>query len=200
MSVFGHWFSILKQVLAKDNPALMKAADAYLRLGITTNEAVISCWKTKYTHHQIRPVTYIRKHMGYADWNPLISTPPHPEYSAAHGTISGSAGYALESVFGPNYSFTDHTYDVLGMSPRTFGSFDVFAPNTALRKPYSSCCMVTGISPGKNGKYCGESSKTVGLTALIRIPFSSSMAHNCTFVLSAGRRPGVLLPVKAIVH
>ncbi len=32
--------------------------------------------------------------------------------------------------------------------------------------------MVTGIAPGKNGKYCGEFSITVGLTALMRIPFS----------------------------
>ncbi len=36
--------------------------------------------------------------------------------------------------------------------------------------------MVTGISPGKKGKYFGEFSITVGLTALMRMLFSNSIA------------------------
>ena len=165
VTVFGHWFSILKQVFEKDNPGLMKAADAYLRLGITMNDATISCWKTKYTHHQIRPVTYIRKHMGYGDWNPLISTPPHPEYSAAHGTISGSAGYALESVFGANYSFTDHTYDGLGMSPRNFNSFDAAAKQAAISRLYGGIHYRLSAETGNTqGKKVGENVKGLLIT------------------------------------
>ena len=143
----------------------MKAADAYLRLGITMNDATISCWKTKYTHHQIRPVTYIRKHMGYGDWNPLISTPPHPEYSAAHGTISGSAGYALESVFGANYSFTDHTYDGLGMSPRNFNSFDAAAKQAAISRLYGGIHYRLSAETGNTqGKKVGENVKGLLIT------------------------------------
>jgi len=33
VTVFGHWFSILKQVLEKEKTPLMKGAEAYLRLG-----------------------------------------------------------------------------------------------------------------------------------------------------------------------
>lgn len=165
VSVFGHWFSILNQVLDKKDPGLMKAADAYLRLGITMHDATISCWQTKYKYHQIRPVTYIRKHMGYGDWNALISTPPHPEYSAAHGTISGSAGYAMESVFGQNYGFTDHTYDVLGMSPRTFNGFDAAAREAAVSRVYGGIHYRPSTETGNaQGKKVGENVKGLLIT------------------------------------
>ena len=136
VTVIGHWFNILRQVLLKERPNLMDAAAAYLRLGITMNDATISCWKAKYNYHQLRPVTYIRKYMGHADWNSFITTPPHPEYSAAHATISGSAAFALESVFGKNYSFTDHTYDGIGMSARSFNSFDAAGKEAGLSRLY----------------------------------------------------------------
>lgn len=165
VSAFGHWFSILKQVLDKDNPGLMKAADAYLRLGISMNDATISCWKTKYTYHLLRPVTYIRKHMGFGDWNPLITTPPHPEYSAAHATLSGAAGYALESVFGPNYNFTDHTYDVLGMSPRNFTSFEEAGEEAGISRVYGGIHYRPSVETGNTqGKKVGENVKKLLIT------------------------------------
>lgn len=136
VTAFGHWFSILKQVLEHEKTSLMKGAEAYLRLGVTMNDATISVWKAKYTYHQVRPVTYIRKYMGQGEWMPVISTPPHPEYSAAHGTISASAGFALESVFGKNHSFTDHTYDVIGMSPRNYSSFEAAGTEAGISRLY----------------------------------------------------------------
>lgn len=157
VSAFGHWFSILRQVLDKDNPGLMQAADAYLRLGISMHDAAISCWKTKYTYHLLRPVTYIRKHMGFSDWSPLISTPPHPEYSAAHATLSAAAGYALESVFGANYPFTDHTYDVLGMAPRSFAGFAAAGWEAGISRLYGGIHYRPSIETGNmQGKKVGE--------------------------------------------
>ncbi len=156
VSVFGHWFSIFKQVLEKEKTSLMKGAEAYLRLGVAMNESTISCWKAKYTYHTIRPVTYIRKYMGYSDWNSLISTPPHPEYSSAHSTISASGVYALESVFGKNYSFTDHTYDGIGMSPRSFSSFDAAAKEAGLSRLYAGIHYRSTVEIGNTqGKYVG---------------------------------------------
>jgi len=157
VTAFGHWFSILKQVLEKEKAPLMKGAEAYLRLGITMNDATISCWKAKYTYNLLRPVTYIRKHMGYTDWNSLISTPPHPEYSAAHATLSASAGYALESVFGKNYSFTDHTYDVIGMNPRSFTSFEAAGIEAGLSRLYGGIHYRPSIETGNTqGKKVGS--------------------------------------------
>ena len=153
VTAFGHWFSILKQVLEKEKTPLMKGAEAYLRLGVTMHDAAISCWKTKFTYHLLRPVTYVRKYMGYSNWSPLISTPPHPEYSAAHATISASAGFALASVLGKNYSFTDHTYDDIGMGSRSFSSFEAAGEEAGLSRLYGGIhyrpSIETGTTQGK---------------------------------------------------
>lgn len=157
VTAFGHWFSIFKQVLADDNPSLIKAADAYLRLGISMHDAAVDCWKAKYTYHLLRPVTYIRKHMGFSTWTPFISTPPHPEYSAAHATLSAAAAYALESVFGPTYAFTDHTYDALGMSPRSFASFEAAGAEAGLSRLFGGIHYRPSIQAGNTqGKKVAE--------------------------------------------
>lgn len=101
-------------------------------------------------------VTYIRKYMGYADWSSLISTPPHPEYSSAHSAISASGVYALESVFGKAYSFTNHTYDGIGMSPRSFNSFDAAAKEAGLSRLYAGIHYRSTIDIGNvQGKKVG---------------------------------------------
>jgi PAP2 superfamily len=162
VTVFGHWFSILKQALEKDQINLLTAANAYMRLGITLNEATISCWKAKYTYNQLRPITYIRKHMGYTNWNALIVTPAHPEYSAAHATLSASAGYALESVLGKNYGFVDHTYDEIGMNPRTFTSFEVAAWEAGMSRLYGGIHYRKSIETGNTqGKKVGENVQNI---------------------------------------
>ncbi|ULQ53215.1 vanadium-dependent haloperoxidase [Flavihumibacter fluvii] len=157
ISAFGHWFHILNGVLKKERTPLMKGAEAYLQLGITMHDAGISCWKAKYTYHQMRPVTYIRKHMGYDQWNPLIATPAHPEYSAAHATLSGSAAYALESAFGQNYSFVDDTYIDLGMPSRTYPSFEAAGIDAGLSRLYGGIHYRPSIEAGNaQGKKTGE--------------------------------------------
>ena len=148
VSVFGHWFSVLKQALEKEQLPLIRGAEAYLRLGVAMNDATISCWKGKYTYHTIRPITYIRKYMAYPDWNTLIGTPPHPEYASAHSTISSSGVYALETVFGHNYAFTDHTYDVIGMNARSFPSFDAAAKEAGLSRLYAGIHYIPSIDAG----------------------------------------------------
>ncbi|HUM65363.1 MAG TPA: vanadium-dependent haloperoxidase [Chitinophagaceae bacterium] len=148
VSVFGHWFSVLKQVLEKEKTSLPDGAVAYLRLGVAMNDATITCWQTKYQYHTIRPVTYIRKYMGETAWLPLISTPPHPEYASAHSTISASGVYALESVFGNNYAFSDHTYDGIGMSRRNFNSFDHAAKEAGQSRFYAGIHYQPSIEAG----------------------------------------------------
>ncbi|HTN06621.1 vanadium-dependent haloperoxidase [Agriterribacter sp.] len=157
ITVFGHWFSIFKQILHNENINLMKAAEAYLRLGITLNEAGIGTWKIKYTYNMLRPVTYIRKHMGFTNWNSYITTPPHPEYVAAHATLSASAAYALETVFGKNYSFTDHTYDALGMAPRSFNSLEAAGREAGLSRLFGGIHYRPSIDTGNSvGKKTGK--------------------------------------------
>jgi hypothetical protein len=162
ISAFGHWFNILKQILQNENTPLMKGADAYLRLGITMNESTISCWKSKYTFHQLRPITYIRKYMGDSAWNSFIGTPAHPEYLAAHATISSSAAYALESVFGKNYSFADHTYESIGMPVTNYSSIEAAGTEAGMSRLYGGIHYRQSIDAGKIcGNKVGENVKTI---------------------------------------
>jgi hypothetical protein len=165
ITAFGHWFNILKQLLQKENSPLMKGAEAYLRLGITMNESTITCWKSKYTFSQMRPITYIRKYMGNTTWSSFITTPAHPEYLAAHATISSSAAYALESVFGKNYAFADHTYETLGMPVRNYNSIEAAGTEAGISRLYGGIHYRPSIEAGKmQGVKVGENVKNMLIT------------------------------------
>jgi PAP2 superfamily len=149
VSVYGHWFNILKLVLQKENTSLKKAVVAYLQLGVSMHEATISCWKSKYEFHYMRPITYIRKYMGHSDWNSLFTTPAHPEYLSAHATFSASAAGALTYVFGNNYAFADNTYAYLGMATRNFSSFDAAGTEAGVSRLYAGIHFRPAIEAGK---------------------------------------------------
>ncbi len=147
-SAAGHHISILKQVLENDKPMLDKAAVAYALGGITVYDAAISCWKTKYHYNLVRPVTYIRTVLGHSTWSPLLTTPPHPEYSSAHAVVSAACAEAFTYVFGDNHSFTDHTYDYLGMAPRPFSSFRAFGEDAGNSRFYGGIHYQPSINAG----------------------------------------------------
>jgi hypothetical protein len=126
LTTCGHYLSILQQVLQQENSNLETAAYAYALTAIICYDASISTWQTKYTYTLIRPVSYIRSVLGHSSWNPLLTTPNHPEYSSAHASLSSGEAVALTSIFGENHSFTDHSYDYLGFPARSFNSFNAF--------------------------------------------------------------------------
>ncbi len=117
----GHWISILNQLTTEEEWKLDVTCEAYARLGIAVGEAFISCWRTKYIHNLLRPITCIRNVLNPA-WSPLIGTPPFPEFPSGHSTQSGAAAQVLTDMFG-HMSFVDHTHDATGFTPRSFSSF-----------------------------------------------------------------------------
>ena len=118
----GHWLSILQQVVKQTETNLEKAALAYALTGVGINDALIACFEAKFEHNLVRPITYIRKVMGFTTWNSFLGTPAHPEYSSAHSSLSMAAARIMEKLFGAIGSFTDHTYDYLGFAPRSYSS------------------------------------------------------------------------------
>jgi hypothetical protein len=144
----GHYVSILKQVLENDKPMLDKAAIAYALGGITAYDAAISCWQTKYHYNLVRPVTYIRTVLGHITWNSLLGTPAHPEYSSAHAVLSAATADVFTNLFGDNYSFTDHTYDYLGMASRSFNSFEAFGVDAGNSRLYAGIHYQASIDIG----------------------------------------------------
>jgi PAP2 superfamily len=118
----GHWMGIAAIALKKTNADKIKVARTYALTAITLFDAFISCWDNKYKWDYVRPVTVINQYIDSV-WSPVLQTPPFPEYTSGHSTISAAAATVLTHVFGDNFSFTD-TSDLryIGMQ-RNFSSF-----------------------------------------------------------------------------
>lgn len=152
----GHWLSIVKQTVEKTNSSLEKAALAYALTGSAVNDALIVCFKDKYTHNVVRPVTYIRDVMGHTEWNTVLGTPAHPEYPSAHSSLSGAAGEVMHQLFG-NLTITDHTYDYLGMQPRTYTTFTQIGDEAGESRVIAGIHYLFSVNNGVNqGKNVGK--------------------------------------------
>ena len=122
-----HYVYMFHQILRDENPQLDFYALAQAKYAIAYYEAFRGCWTTKYTYNVERPIRYIREVLNHPTWSPLFNTPGHPDYPSGHSTNAGVFATVFNSLFGSNYSFTLHTYDNLGMTPRAYHSFDEMA-------------------------------------------------------------------------
>ena len=123
------YVSMFQQIMNVENPQLDFYALAHAKVGIALYESMISCWKIKYTILVDRPIRYIRTVLGHSTWSPLFPTPGHPDYPSGHSQNGGAFAAVMTTILGDNYQFTLHTYDNLGMAPRTYNSFDEMAVN-----------------------------------------------------------------------
>ena len=118
----GHWLSIASTVIKEKKLNMMQAAETYVLVSTSLADGFISCWDAKYKYVHIRPETFIEKYIDQ-DWDPIIQTPPFPEFPSGHSVISAAAATALTHLFGDNYAFSDSTQLVLGLPVRKFKSF-----------------------------------------------------------------------------
>jgi len=144
----GHWLSILQQVVRQTGADLEKTALAYALTGIGVNDALIICFDSKYGYSLVRPVTYIREVIGDTTWNSYLGTPAHPEYVSAHSSLSMAAAKVLYKLFGDIGSVTDHTYDYLGFTPRTFESVIAMATDAGFSRLYAGIHYIPSIQAG----------------------------------------------------
>ncbi|PWT77438.1 MAG: phosphoesterase PA-phosphatase [Bacteroidetes bacterium] len=118
----GHWMSIVGIAGEKAKADFGTLVCAYAKTSIAMFDAFIQCWDEKYRHNTVRPETVINKYID-ANWRPRLQTPPFPEYTCGHSTLSSSAAEALTSVFGDNFAYTDSTELEFGIKNRSFKSF-----------------------------------------------------------------------------
>lgn len=143
----GHWISIALQILEKENAPLSKHVDVLARLGIAVADAFICCWKTKYDVNLLRPVTYIKRLID-TQWEPLLITPPFPEYPSGHSTQSSAAAAVLTKIYGDNFAFEDGTPERDGLKPRSFPNFNAAAEEAALSRLYGGIHFRAAIEQG----------------------------------------------------
>ncbi|HYC85460.1 MAG TPA: vanadium-dependent haloperoxidase, partial [Chryseosolibacter sp.] len=143
----GHWASIFKQVLDSKKLSLVEGAEAYLKMTVALMDGFNGCFAAKYHYNVLRPVTYVNKYIS-PDWKPLIVTPSHPEYPAAHASISMAAAVALTSVLGNDVSFTDRSYEDVGLGIRTFKNFEEAGKEAGLSRLYGGIHYRPSIEAG----------------------------------------------------
>jgi hypothetical protein len=143
----GHWISIVMQIADRDALPVEVISSTLAKLGVAQADAFISCWSTKFKYNLLRPVTYIKRHIDKA-WEPLLITPPFPEYTSGHSCQSGAASTVLTAIFGPEFAFDDATHEDEGLPIRSFPSFAAAAEEAAMSRLYGGIHFRFGNEAG----------------------------------------------------
>ena len=149
----GHWISIALQIFERDKVALDQAVDVLARLGVAQADSFIGCWNAKFQYNLLRPVTYIRRLID-PKWEPLINTPPFPEYPSGHSTQSAAAAAVLTKEFGEDFAFQDNTGKTDGLAQRTFSSFWAAANEAGISRLYGGIHFRAAIERGLQQGRC----------------------------------------------
>ena len=149
----AHWIGITKIAAKKEKADFNRTVFAYTKTSIAIADAFISCWDEKYRSNLIRPETLINKYID-ENWNPLLQTPPFPEYTSGHSVVSGAASRVLTNIFGDNFQFDDTTEIPYGLPVRSYDSFNKAADEAAISRVYGgihyNSAVVEGLTQGIN--------------------------------------------------
>ncbi|MBA3405627.1 MAG: vanadium-dependent haloperoxidase, partial [Gemmatimonadaceae bacterium] len=143
----GHWMGIVGIAARKSDADIMKSAEAYARTAIALADGFISSWDEKYRSNLVRPETVINTLLDEA-WQPLLQTPPFPEYTSGHSVISAAAAAVLTDQFGDNFAFADSTEISYGLPIRSFTSFNKAAAEAAISRLYAGIHYRMAIEEG----------------------------------------------------
>jgi hypothetical protein len=100
--------SLLRLADASDLTAIQRARMLAMA-HVAGGDAMIGCFDAKYDHMSWRPLHAIQRAdtddnprtMPDPSWQPLLTTPNHPEYPSAHACHTTAIAEVLESFFGP---------------------------------------------------------------------------------------------------
>jgi hypothetical protein len=152
----GHWMGITKIASRKSGADLIRTAEAYAYVGLTTADAFISTWEEKYRSNLVRPETVINDEID-PRWRPLLQTPPFPEYPSGHSVVSTATGEVLTALFGDDFAYDDDTEVPFGLPVRSFRSFRAAAEEAAISRLYGGIHYRMGIEHGvKQGRELGR--------------------------------------------
>jgi len=144
----GHWINITSIACQKAKFGWMKSARAYALASIAMYDGFLSCWDEKFRSEYIRPITVINENID-PNWEPLLQTPPFPEYTSVHSVASSTIAAILTKVFGDNFSFTDN-YEMpyIGIT-RSFPSFIKASEEACISRKYGGIHFNSAIENGK---------------------------------------------------
>ena len=117
------WHAAARAASAAKGLSLSENARLFALLSMASADSQIIAFAEKYNRPHWRPITAIRAAAdlnmaalkGDIGWEPLLVTPPHPEYPSAHAMFSGAAEAVLRGFFG------NDEVDVSVTAPGPFG-------------------------------------------------------------------------------
>ncbi len=153
----GHWMNIVGIAAQKAKANFRKTVAAYTLTSICMFDAFIQCWDEKFRSNTIRPETAINKYIDQ-DWRPYLQTPPFPEYTCGHSTVSAASAEALTKMFGDNFNYTDSSELEFGIANRSFTSFRQAAEENNMARFYGGIhfhpsCLVSTDCGRKVGDF-----------------------------------------------
>ncbi len=152
----GHWMGIATIACRQSKANAVKSAKTYALTSLALFEAFVSVFETKYRYVYIRPISAINN-MIDAKWEPFLQTPPFPEYTSGHSTITGSAATVLTNLYGTNFTFTDTSNMRYINMQRKFSSFLQASDECSISRFYGGIHYKISVDTGAAvGKRIGE--------------------------------------------
>lgn len=152
----GHWMGIAGIACEKNKLNPIETTQCYVLTATAMFDAFITCWEEKYRTQVVRPLTVINELID-RNWQPMLQTPPFPEYVSGHSGISAAAATVLTGRFGNNFAFEDTSdFEYIGMK-RSFQSFHQAAREASLSRVYGGIHYTNSVDAGaRQGITVGE--------------------------------------------
>ena len=129
------WFAAARVAASERKASMLENLRLFALLSVAAADSQIACFHDKYVRLHWRPITAIRAAAslkiatlaGDADWEPLLGTPPHPEYPSAHACYSGAAEAVLRGELKTDAVRVSVTHPAVFGVTRTFTSFSAIS-------------------------------------------------------------------------
>jgi len=116
---------------------LLAHARLFAAMNISVADTQIRTWRSKYGNNFWRPYTTVRFLFGDNTWQPLRQTPCHPEFFAAHGSVTPGGIVAIENYLGTDAVNVDATSTSNVGVTRHYTSLDQFIQDVNVARIYA---------------------------------------------------------------
>lgn len=156
--------AVARTVSTEHRLGVVDNARLFTYLNMAMADALIAVFESKYTFNAWRPVTAIRgADMAHnkgiqtdAAWEPLIVTPPHPEYGCAHCVAASAGTTVIRKFSGGDKIAASYVYPTLGV-PRKWTSLTQIEKEVGDSRVWGGVHFRTAVEHGTQiGRQIGE--------------------------------------------
>lgn len=126
-NAIAQYNTAFKSIAQANGYDVLQTARLYAMGNLVGADALIACFDAKYHYLFWRPqFAVVQGDGGDPNWKPLLATPNHPEYPAAHGCLTAAEAQVLAAFLGSNQINADltSTVDDLKQPTRHFATTD----------------------------------------------------------------------------